>query len=141
MTIEKIIKSTAKENFPNFSFVYDNWENADAILERLEYPAIVCIMPTSGTTEIRNGRVYDRENIALAFLDLVPRGADGEENGEVCNQMKAEGAKFISNLNSSRYLEPIIGEQTYTTVYERMSTIVTGVIYQLSVKQQIGYCL
>ena len=55
--------------------------------------------------------------------------------------MKAEGAKFIARLSEDGNIEPLTGEQTYTTVYERMSTIVTGVIYQLSIKQKIGYCL
>lgn len=141
MTIESIIQSIARQAFPEWSYVYDNWQTADAKLEHLSYPAIVCIMPVSGTVEIRNGRVYDKENIALAFLDLVPRDAEGEDNGRVCNEMKAAGGKFIGLLNKSRMVEPLAGEQQYTTVYEQLSTVVTGVIYQLSVKQVIGVCL
>ena len=139
-TIEKTVKEIAKEQFDGFSYVFDTWDKADTRLERLEFPAIVCIMPVSGTTTIRNGRVTDTENIGLAFLDIAPRGADGEDNEEVYTRMKEQGARFIAAINASRKIEPI--EQAYYDVIcERMSSIVSGIMYQLQIKQTIGNCV
>jgi hypothetical protein len=139
-TIEKTVKEIATEQFDGFSYVFDTWDKADTRLERLEFPAIVCIMPVSGTTTIRNGKVIDTENIALAFLDIAPRGADGEDNEEVYTRMKEQGARFIAAINASRKFEPI--EQAYYDVIcERMSSIVSGIMYQLQIKQTIGNCV
>lgn len=140
-TIERAIKEVATEKFGSFSYVFDDWTRADRRLEKMEYPAIVCILPSSGMTEVRNGKVYDTENIALAFLDVAPRDADGEENEEVYTRMKAAGASFIDHLARSRKFEGLDGRQQYETIIERLSSIVTGVMYSLTLTQAIGGCL
>lgn len=139
-TIEKIIKGVATEKFGGFSYVFDDWETADEKLERLSYPAILCVLPASGMIEIKNGRVYDTENIALAFLDIAPRDADGEENEEVYTRMKVSGARFINELVKSRKFEGLDGRQQYQTIIERLSSIVSGVMYSLTLTQAIGGC-
>ena len=139
-TSESVIKSIAQERFKGFSYVFDDWTTADARLEKLDYPAILCILPVSGTTEIRNGRVFDTENIALAFLDIAPRDADGEENEEVYTRMKVAGARFIHELMKSRQFEGLEGRQQYQTIIERLSSIVSGVMYSLTLTQAIGGC-
>lgn len=137
-SIEQIIRETAAK-MQGYTYIYETWEDADAKLEKMTFPAIVCVMPTSGTTTIRNGRIYDTENVALAFLDSVPRNAEGEDNGEVINAMKVAGAKFFDLLNKSGELEPI-SSIPYEVVCEQLSTIVSGVIFQPAVSQKIGYC-
>lgn len=139
-TIEKIIKGVATEKFGDFSYVFDDWETADEKLDRLSYPAILCVLPASGMIEVRNGRVYDTENIALAFLDIAPRDADGEENEEVYTRMKVAGARFINELIKSRKFEGLDGRQQYQTIVERLSSIVSGVMYSLTLTQAIGGC-
>lgn len=139
-TIEKIIKGVATEKFAGFSYVFDDWETADEKLDRLSYPAILCVLPASGMIEVRNGRVYDTENIALAFLDIAPRDADGEENEEVYTRMKVAGARFINELIKSRKFEGLDGRQQYQTIIERLSSIVSGVMYSLTLTQAIGGC-
>ena len=64
-SIEQTIREIAAEHFPTFTYVFENWEDADTKLERLEYPAIVCVLPT--------GELSDEE------LDNVAGGCGGEE--------------------------------------------------------------
>ena len=139
-TIESIIKAIAtSDKFSDFSFVLDTWMEADARLEHLNYPAIICITPTGGNTIIRNSKVYDTETVALAFLDTAPRQASGEENAEVYTRMKEYGAAFIRALNRTRLLEPITAA-TYSIICEKLATNVSGVVYSLTLTQTLGGC-
>ena len=139
-TIEDIIQTIAKEQFAGFTYVFENWEDADAKLEKLPYPAIVSVMPTGGSVSMRTGRVFDREYVALAFLDLAPMGAEGEENREIYTRMKHAGMKFIEAMNKSGKIDPIT-DAPYDTICERLATVVTGVMFQLEIKQRKGQCL
>lgn len=139
-TTRERIKEIAQGAFPDWTYLFEDWNDADTKLERLEYPAIVCIVPASGMTEIRNGRVYDTVNVAVAFIDKAPRGAEGEDNGEVIDRMKMAGARFIRAVNQSGAFEPLEGQQYYETIIERLATIVSGVMYSLQLTQRIGDC-
>lgn len=141
-TIEETLREVAGTILPSFTWVFDSWLDADTKLDRIkEFPAIVVILPTSGTTEIRNGRVFDKENIAVAFIDLAKRDSNGDESAAVCNRMKIAGASFINALQQSRAFEGIAGENQYQTIYENGSAIFTGIMYSLTIKQAIGGCI
>lgn len=139
-TIEATIRDIAAEQFGGFSYVFENWEDADAKLEKIEYPAIVCVLPTGGSVSVRGSRVFDTEYVALAFLDLAPRGAEGEDNERIYTRMKREGMRFIHALNKSGRIEPIT-EAQYDTICEQLATVVTGVLFQMNVRQSRGTCL
>lgn len=139
-TIREILKDMATELFPDFTYLFEDWETADIKMEKLEYPAIIAVIPASGTTEVKNGRVYDTVNIAIAFLDTAPRGAEGDDNGIVIDRMKVAGAYLINKINKSRLFEPLEGKQYYETIIEKLSTIVSGVMYSLTLTQKIGEC-
>ena len=79
-------------------------------------------------------------NVAVAFLDTVPKGAEGEDNGEVIDRMKLAGTKMMKAINQSHQFEPLEGQQYYETIIERLSTIVSGVMYSLQLTQSIGDC-
>ena len=139
-TIESIIRDIAAEQFGEFSYVFENWEDADAKLEKIPYPAIVCVLPTGGSVSMRTGRVFDTEYVALAFLDLAPMGAEGEDNKEIYTRMKLEGWRFIECINATRQVEPLMTVPD-ETICERLATVVTGVLFQLTLQQQHGGCL
>jgi hypothetical protein len=139
-TIRATLKQLAADTLPDYTYLFEDWDTADTKLEKLSYPAIVCIIPASGTTEIRNGRVYDTVNVALAYLDTVPRGAEGDDNGECIDRMKMAGARMIRAINQSHQFEQLEGQQYYETIIERLSTIVSGVMYSLQLTQSIGGC-
>ena len=125
-TIRETLKQLAADTLPDYTYLFEDWDTADTKLEKLNYPAIVCIIPASGTTEIRNGRVYDTVNVALAYLDI--------------DRMKLAGARMIRAINQSHQFEPLEGQQYYETIIERLSTIVSGVMYSLQLTQSIGGC-
>lgn len=134
-TIEEVIKSVAKAKFPAFTYVFESWTDADAKMERLRYPAILCVMPTAGLITFNNDVAADTEYIGLAFLDSVPRGADGDDNEKVYTAMKQTAVDFIVELNRTRKIEPI-ERVNYDIICERMATIVSGILLQLELKQK-----
>lgn len=140
MTTEERIEHIATEKFSDYSFVLEDWYSADAAVERLTLPAIICLLPVSGSVEERNGRSYDTVNIALAFIKAVPHDADGRENDKAFNEMKDTGRSFIAELNRCGYFEPVTGPVNYYTIYEDLSSIVTGVYFELTLKEKQGRC-
>lgn len=139
-TIRETLREIAEKEFQGWTYLFEDWDTADTKLEKLSYPAIVSVVPISGQTEVKNGRVFDTVNIAIAFLETVPRGAEGDDNGEAIDRMKVAGSKFIQAINKSRKFEPLEGKQYYETIIERLSTIVSGVMYSLQITQRIGDC-
>lgn len=141
MSIEEKIKEIAGEKFPGFSYVFENWMGADETVARVELPVIICILPVSGSLTLDKGRIRDEESTAIAFVDAVERDANGEDNEKVYTRMKESAGDFIKAMNDSGYFEPIDGKVPYKTIYESMSTNVTGVFVELEVKELIGRCL
>lgn len=139
-TIEGTIKEIAEKRYNAFSYVFENWADADTKLEKLSYPAIVCVMPVGGMMGVRNGKVKDTEYVGLAFLDKAPRGAEGEDNERIYNRMKEVAATFVEELNKTRRFEPIT-EIPYDIICEQLATVVSGILLQLTIKQQVGGCV
>jgi hypothetical protein len=47
---------------------------------------------------------------------------------------------MIRAINQSHQFETLEGQQYYETIIERLSTIVSGVMYSLQLTQSIGGC-
>ena len=141
MSIESKIRDIAKEKFPNFSYVFEDWNGAAEQIDRVSLPAIVCVLPVGGHLLFNPGTVKDREDCMLAFVDKVTRDANGEDNEKVYSAMKESAASFIAAMNKSRYFEPIDGSVKYTTILESASAYFTGVCVELTLKELQGACL
>ena len=141
MSIESKIRDIAKEKFPNFSYVYEDWNGAAEQIDGVSLPAIVCVLPVGGHLLFNRGTVKDREDCMLAFVDKVTRDANGEDNEKVYSAMKESAASFITAMNKSRYFEPIDGSVKYTTILESASAYFTGVCVELTLKELQGTCL
>lgn len=141
MSIESKIREIAKEKFPNFSYVFEDWNGAAEQIDRVSLPAIVCVLPVGGHLLFNRGTVKDREDCMLAFVDKVTRDANGEDNEKVYSAMKENAASFITAMNKSRYFEPIDGSVKYTTILESASAYFTGVCVELTLKELQGACL
>ena len=91
MTIDEAIKkiATEDEQFSQFTYIFDDWWDVDQAVSRAALPAIAHILPIGGSMTMRNGRVYDRENVSVAFVDKVARDASGEDQRVVFERMKA----------------------------------------------------
>lgn len=143
MTLEDIvstIKGIAADNFSNYSCIFESWEDAGTALDRASLPAIVVVLPVAGSFTIRNGRIYDTTNIAVAFVDKVRRTANGDDNHAVTQSQKNNAAQFLGYLNSSGVTERL-DLVTYSLIYERKSSIITGIYMDIQLTTSQGACL
>lgn len=141
MTIEDKVREIASEQFSEFSYVFEDWYTADKVVEKTALPAIIFILPVSGILQYgQHGRIKDAENCAIAFVDKVDKEADGRDNETVYNAMKTAARAFINGLNASGFFNPIEGDVAYNVIYEQLSSIVTGVVLQLQLKELVGRC-
>jgi hypothetical protein len=141
MTIEDKVREIVGEYFSGFSFVFEDWNTADTKLDKVELPAIIMVLPVSGILQFgQHGRIKDAENTIVAFVDKVPKEADGRDNEVVYNEMKVAARAFVRRLNESGYFNYIQGDVPYNTIIEQLSSIVTGVALQLQLKELVGRC-
>lgn len=141
MTIEDKVREIVGEYFSGFSFVFEDWNTADTKLDKVELPAIIMVLPVSGVLQFgQHGRIKDAENTIVAFVDKVPKEADGRDNEVVYGEMKVAAREFVRRLNESGYFNYIQGDIPYNTIIEQLSSIVTGVALQLQLKELVGRC-
>lgn len=141
MSIENKIREIAKDKFNGYSYVFEDWNGASEVMDRVPLPAIVSILPTGGAISFTRSGVKDSENVLLAFVDKVVRDANGEDNEAVYTRMKKTAIAFVNEMNNSRYFEPIGENIKYTTVLEKASSYYTGIILELEVQERSGTCL
>lgn len=139
MSIEEKIRTIANsEDFDQYSYIFDNLYRIDERMEHAEFPAIVCTLPAGGSMRIRNGKVYDTENVLIGFFDAVPHDANGEDNATVYNAMKDLGIAFIRAMNESE-LFGHVETWRYEVWCVRLANVVTGVFFQIEI-QDLGRC-
>ncbi len=141
MSIENNIREIAAKEFQDYSYVFEDWNGASEVLDRVDLPAIICILPVGGNLTFKRGMVKDSEDVLLAFVDKVVRDADGSDNEEVYSKMKSVAASFVSAMNSSGVFEPVDGDVRYSTILEAGSSYFTGVFLELTVKELKGGCV
>ena len=135
MSIEEKIKRVCADVLPDMTYVFADWFDASRIVSKVQLPAIINILPVSGTMEVRNGRRRDVQNCAIAFVDKVVKDPTGEDNARVYNRMKDAAVKFLRGLNDSGYFEPLTEAVPYTVIYEQMRSIVTGVYLDIQLRE------
>ena len=139
MSIEEKIREIASgDQFNDYPYIFDNLYRIDERMEHTEFPAIVCTLPVSGEMRLRNGKLYDVEDMLIGFFDVVPHDANGEDNADVYNRMKDLGIQFIKAMNESG-LFVNVETWSYQVWCVRLANIVTGVFFQLRV-QDLGRC-
>lgn len=140
MTIDEAIKkiATEDEQFSQFTYIFDDWWDVDQAVSRAALPAIAHILPIGGSMTMRNGRVYDRENVSVAFVDKVPRDASGEDQRVVFERMKDAAKAFVRIANASGYFQSVI-DWNYDVIYNQLASIVTGVMLTLEIEDN-GTC-
>jgi hypothetical protein len=140
MTIDEAIKkiATEDEQFSQFTYIFDDWWDVDQAVSRAKLPAIAHILPIGGSMTMRNGRVYDRENVSVAFVDKVARDASGEDQRVVFERMKDAAKAFVRTANASGYFQSVIA-WNYDVIYNQLASIVTGVMLTLEIEDN-GTC-
>lgn len=139
MTIEEKIHAVASsEAFQDYSYIFDNLFRIDERMNHAEFPCIVCTLPAGGDMRIRNGKVYDTEEVLIGFFDAVPPDANGEDNATVYNAMKDLGISFVQAMNESGLFIKVESWQ-YEVWCVRMANIVTGVFFSIRI-EDMGRC-
>lgn len=140
MTIDEAIKkiATEDEQFSQFTYIFDDWWDVDQAVSRAALPAIAHILPIGGSMTMRNGRVYDRENVSVAFVDKVTRDASGEDQRVVFERMKDAAKAFVRTANTSGYFQSVIA-WNYDVIYNQLASIVTGVMLTMEIEDN-GVC-
>lgn len=140
MTIDEAIKkiATEDEQFSQFTYIFDDWWDVDQAVSRAKLPAIAHILPIGGSMTMRNGRVYDRENVSVAFVDKVARDASGEDQRVVFERMKDAAKAFVRTANTSGYFQSVIAWNC-DVIYNQLASIVTGVMLTLEIEDN-GSC-
>ena len=141
MSIEDKLREIVGAKFSGYSYVFEDWNGADRVLNKVALPAIICILPTGGYMDVGATGIKDSEDLLLAFVDKVARDADGDDNEKVYTRMKGVARSFIVAMNESYYFAPIGGQVRYTTILESGATNITGVLVELSVKERQGGCV
>ena len=140
MTIDEAIKriATEDEQFSQFTYIFDDWWDVDQAVSRAKLPAIAHVLPIGGSMTMRNGRIYDREYVSVAFVDKVARDASGEDQRVVFERMKDAAKAFVRTANTSGYFQSVIA-WNYDVIYNQLASIVTGVMLTLEIEDN-GSC-
>ena len=140
MTIDQAIKDICEKNFPQFSYIFDDWWDVDQSVSRAKLPAIAHILPIGGVMRVHptTGRIYDREFVSVAFIDKVARDASGEDQRKVFERMKDAAKDFIRVANKSGHFQSVTAWD-YGVVYNQMASIVTGVMLSITIEDN-GSC-
>ena len=138
MTIDQAIKDICGKCFPQFSYIFDDWWDVDQAVSRAKLPAIAHILPIGGSMTARNGRIYDREFVSVAFIDKVARDASGEDQRAVFERMKETAKDFIRIANASGHFSAVVS-WNYDVIYNQLASIVTGVMLTLEIEDN-GTC-
>lgn len=138
-SIESKLEAIAKEKFPSWSWVLDDWKSADRALSGLSVPAILCLLPSGGKVVAKNGRATVMKSCNLAFLTRVKRDADGVDNVEAYNEMLAEALRFYGEVYKSGLIAS--NEFEFQTIYEGTANILTGVLMSVEITDNSRICL
>lgn len=135
MSIAEKIQAVVNSVLPSWSFVMDDYRGVDKLLTRAELPCVFLIMPNGGRLEYRNDRIRHTQDVALAIAFKVPKDANGEDNDGVIEECVNIAGQLLQGFARSGYFSAF-GAVNYTTFYEQMSSIVSGIVLQLTFEEE-----
>lgn len=136
-SVERKIASVAAK-LEGVTYLYDNWATANVRLDRLEFPAIINLLPVSGRFDISRTQLRDCPECMIAFADKTRFDFDGVENDEVIERCKALAVRFIRELNKSGLFEWTSTDIRYSVFYDKLDVNVTGIVVELNLKEVKG---
>lgn len=136
-SVERKIASVAAK-LEGVTYLYDNWATANVRLDRLEFPAIINLLPVSGQFDISRTTLRDCPDCMIAFADKTRFDFDGVENDEVIERCKALAVRFIRELNKSGLFEWTSTDISYSVFYDKLDVNITGIVVELRLKEVQG---
>ena len=120
MTVEQKIKKIV-DSMEGVSYLFDNWQTANIRLDKIKLPAVLNLLPVSGTFNLGRQQLRDCPNCMMAFMDKTKFDFDGTENDAVI-----EGCKNKA------------GDIPYSVFYDKLDVNVTGIVIQLKLEEIMG---
>lgn len=140
MTVEQKIKSVV-DKMAGVTYIFDNWQTANIRLDKLSLPAVLNLLPVSGSLSLGMTQLKDYPNCMIAFMDKSDFDFDGTENDSVIERCKNMAKEFVLNLNRSGLFEQVTGDIPYSVFYDKLSVNVTGITISLQLKELSGTVL
>lgn len=135
--MEKEIRNIASA-LEGFHYKYEDWTLGDIQVDPASLPAVINLMPVTGTIGIRNGQYRDQADCLFAFVDTAKQpGPDGEPDN-VTERMKTAAMKFIGLLNESGKFEQVERDLFYSAVLEEHIPAVSGICVSIRLKETAG---
>ena len=106
MTVEQKIKKIV-DSMEGVSYLFDNWQTANIRLDKIKLPAVLNLLPVSGTFNLGRQQLRDCPNCMMAFMDKTKFDFDGTENDAVIEGCKNKAKEFILLLNMSGMFKEI----------------------------------
>lgn len=135
MSIAEKIHVVLSRTLPDWDIVFDDWRGVDKLLTKSTLPCVFVILPNGGRIEYRNGRMRHAQDIAMAFAVKVPKDANGADNDLRTEYCLNTAEMFLQAIANSGYFLPF-GVVNYTTFYEQTSSIVSGVVLNLTLEDE-----
>lgn len=120
------------------TYLYDDWRAANVRLENKTLPAIVYILPASGSVDVRSREIKDMPECFISFMDKVGFDANGEDVSAVVERMKDLMFEFIERVNASGEFDKIGGELSYEVFYDKLDIDVAGVVLDVKLRETNG---
>lgn len=140
-SVERKINKVVQMMDAGLTYIFDNWATANVRLDKLPMPAVLNVLPVSGSFNLTARRMRDFPNCMLAFLDKTDFDFDGKENDEVLERCKNLAMQFILTANESGLFEQIEGDVNYSVVYDKTDVNLTGIVIELQLKEKQGITL
>ena len=70
MTVEQKIKKIV-DSMEGVSYLFDNWQTANIRLDKIKLPAVLNLLPVSGTFNLGRQQLRDCPNCMMAFMDKL----------------------------------------------------------------------
>ncbi len=137
-TVEAKVRKVAESLGKDIRYLFYNWAQANVELDKVAGPAIIYVLPASGSLDFTWREVLDRPDSQLAFVAPTDFDFEGSKNDGIIEAMKRLCIRFIKALNDSGYFEEIDGEQRYQVLYDHLDHNVTGIVIELSLKEVEG---
>lgn len=77
MTVEQKLKDSRL--YGGCKLPFDNWQTANIRLDKIKLPAVLNLLPVSGTFNLGRQQLRDCPNCMMAFMDKTKFDFDGTE--------------------------------------------------------------
>lgn len=136
MSVEEKVKKIVEQM--GVTYLFENWQTANVKLDKMQLPAVMYVLPASGSLNVGKMQMKDFPNCMIAFMDKTKLDFDGSENDAIIERCKSLAKEFILSVNRSGMFETVEGDIPYSVFYDKLNVNVTGIVIQIPLKETRG---